>query len=199
MTVVVDYKRGNIGSVVKAVSYFDSNTIVSSDPDFIINADKLIVPGVGSFGDCIKNLEVTGLKDAIIEFLKSGKPLLGICVGLQIFFDYSEESPGIKGLGVFKGGVIRFPRGIKVPHMGWNNVNLVKDSLLFRGIRKGEFFYFVHSYYANCDHSIVSGITEYGVCFPSVIEFENVYLLQFHPEKSYKPGYKVIENFVRLT
>ncbi len=199
MIVIVDYKAGNIGSVYKAFKKFMDAVEVTSDPDRVIKADKLVVPGVGSFGDCMKKLSDLKLDSAIVEFVKTGRPILGICIGLQIFFEESEESEGTKGLGIIKGKVVKFPRGLKIPHMGWNSVNFIRDIGLTKGLKDGEYFYFVHSYYADCaDRDAIGGVTHYGVTFPSVIVKDNIYLVQFHPEKSYIPGLKVIENFCKI-
>lgn len=199
MIVIVDYEAGNIGSVYKAFKRFVNHVEVTSDPDTVIKADKLVVPGVGSFGDCMRKLRALSLDGAIVEFVKTGRPILGICVGLQIFFEESEESEGARGLGVIKGKVVKFPKGLKVPHMGWNIVNFIKDIDLAKGLRNNEYFYFVHSYYAVCtEKDVIAGVTEYDVTFPSVIVKDNIYLVQFHPEKSYIPGLKVIENFCKI-
>ena len=199
MITILDYGASNIGSVFNAFKRFVDRILITSDPDLVARSDKLVVPGVGSFGDCVRKLRKNGLEEALLEFIKTGKPLLGICVGLHVFLEESEEAPRVKGLGVLKGRVLRFPRGLKVPHMGWNTVRIINRCDLLRDVKDEEFFYFVHSYYAKLEEEkFIVGVTNYGLDFPSVIKKDNIYPFQFHPEKSYIPGLKILENFCKI-
>ncbi len=199
MIVVVDYGRGNLRSVEKALQKLGYNTLVSSDPEQVLKADKLILPGVGAFGDCMANLCSYGLKEAVLEFIKSGKPFLGICLGLQLLFSESEEYGPVKGLNIISGKVKRFPKGLKVPHMGWNTVKIIKKNPLFEGIRDNSYFYFVHSYYVVPEEEkVVATITDYGLDFVSMVSWENIFATQFHPEKSQKVGLRFLDNFGKL-
>ena len=200
MIALVDYDAGNVKSVEKAIEKLGGEFILTSDPETVKNADAVILPGVGNFGDCMDKLISRGLDKAIRSFASSGKPFLGICVGLQLLFDESEESPGIPGLGILKGKIRRFPVSdeLKVPQIGWNNIISCKGRL-FDGINEGTYFYFVHSYYLEAaDSSIVSSRAEYGVTFDSSVESGNVFATQFHPEKSSDAGLKVLKNFLDL-
>ena len=200
MIALVDYDAGNVKSVEKAIEKLGGEFILTSDPETVRNADAVILPGVGNFGDCMDKLISRGLDKAIRSFASSGKPFLGICVGLQLLFDESEESPGIPGLGILKGKIRRFPVSdeLKVPQIGWNNIISCKGRL-FDGINEGTYFYFVHSYYLEAaDPSIVSSRAEYGVTFDSSVESGNVFATQFHPEKSSDAGLKVLKNFLDL-
>ena len=200
MIALVDYDAGNVKSVEKAIEKLGGEFILTSDPETVKNADAVILPGVGNFGDCMDKLISRGLDKAIRSFASSGKPFLGICVGLQLLFDESEESPGVPGLGILKGKIRRFPVSdeLKVPQIGWNNIISCKGRL-FDGINEGTYFYFVHSYYLEAaDSSIVSSRAEYGVTFDSSVESGNVFATQFHPEKSSDAGLKVLKNFLDL-
>ena len=199
MIVIVDYGRGNLRSVEKAFEKLGYKAMVSSHPEEIVSADKLVLPGVGAFGDCMENLKSYGLIESVLEFIKSGKPFLGICLGLQLLFSESEEYGPVKGLNVIPGRVVRFPKGLKVPHMGWNTVEVVSNNPLFDGIDNNSFFYFVHSYYVVPDSKdVISAVTDYGVKFASAIWKENIFATQFHPEKSQKVGLKFLDNFGKL-
>ncbi len=199
MIVIVDYGRGNLRSVEKAFEKLGYKAMVSSHPEEIVSADKLVLPGVGAFGDCMENLKSYGLIESVLEFIKSGKPFLGICLGLQLLFSESEEYGPVKGLNVIPGRVVRFPKGLKVPHMGWNTVETVSYNPLFDGIDNNSFFYFVHSYYVVPDSKdVISAVTDYGVKFASAIWKENIFATQFHPEKSQKVGLKFLDNFGKL-
>ncbi|MBF0542605.1 MAG: imidazole glycerol phosphate synthase subunit HisH [Nitrospirae bacterium] len=200
MIVIVDYGMGNLRSVEKAFQKTGADVMVSNRPADVLNATSVVLPGVGAFRDCIGNLETLGLASAIKESISIGKPFLGICLGMQILFEESEEFGLHKGLGIFKGNVPKFiSTTLKIPHMGWNKVTLRKKIPLFDGIEDGQYFYFVHSYYvAPVDDEIIAGTTEYGGTFTSMIAKDNVYALQFHPEKSQKIGLKIIENFVKI-
>ncbi|BAT72498.1 glutamine amidotransferase [Thermosulfidibacter takaii ABI70S6] len=199
MIAVVDYGRGNLRSVQKAFEHLGYTAEVTSDPDEILKADKVVLPGVGAFGDCMDNLKKYGLIDAVVDFVKSGKPFLGICLGLQLLFTYSEEFGPVEGLNLVKGKVVRFPKGLKVPHMGWNQVEMVRENPLLKGIKDGDFFYFVHSYYVVPENEeVVSTFTDYSIKFVSMINKDNIFACQFHPEKSQKVGLKVLDNFAKL-
>jgi glutamine amidotransferase len=214
--IIVDYEMGNLRSVQKAFERIGQAAEVSDKPEAVARAERLVVPGVGAFGDAMRALRERGLVEPIHDFCATGRPLLGICLGLQILFDESEEvasgagaagtaaPPALeKGLGLVRGRVVRFSpalaaRGLKVPHMGWNRVEPVGPSPLFRGMpREGVYFYFAHSYYAApADEAVVAGRTEYGGAFASAITSGNVMATQFHPEKSQRVGQTVLENFV---
>ena len=201
MIALVDYGMGNLRSVENALTRVGAGVRIVSDRKSMLAADALVVPGVGAFGDCIKNLEKHELTSAIREFISSKRPFLGICLGFQGLFDGSEEAPGIKGLGIFRGSAPRFPSGIlKVPHMGWNQLRIKRpDCPLLKGVADGSFVYFVHSYYcAPADKSLVCATTDYGTEFCSMLWSGNVFATQFHPEKSQTVGLKMLENFVKL-
>ena len=196
MIAIVDLGIGNLANVRKALG-----GIITSDPYEIERAEKIVLPGVGNFGAVMEKLEP--LRGVILDAINDGKPFLGICLGLQLLFEWSEESPGSRGLEVFKGNVIRF-RGVRTPHIGWNQVWQKKECKLFEGIKDGAYFYFVHSYYAQpANESIIAGVTDYQskgneVIFTSVVCRDNIYAVQFHPEKSSKNGLKFLANFRRL-
>ena len=205
MIAIIDYGVGNLYSVEKAVAAVGADVIVTGDAKDLESADKLILPGVGSFGDCMKNLETTGLIPTLLEQIEKKKPIMGICVGLQILFESSEESPDVKGLGIFKGAVKKLETdGLKIPHMGWNYVKVgrghnakVQDSKFMTGLGMMPYFYFVHSYHAEpADDNLIVGRTFYGEEVTAAIEFENIFATQFHPEKSGDVGLKVLKNFV---
>ena len=204
MIAIIDYDAGNIRSVEKAFVSLGQEVTVTRDAGVLRSADKVVLPGVGNFGDCMQNLEKFGLVQVIREIASSGKPFLGICVGLQLLFDESEESPGVKGLGILKGRILRIPDGEnrKIPHMGWNSIHLVRQNgtgRLFRGIPEQSYVYFVHSYYLKAaDESIVTATTEYGVTIHASVEKGNVFATQFHPEKSSDTGLAILRNFAGL-
>lgn len=201
MIAIVDYDAGNIKSVEKALEYIGEQPFVTRDSETILSADKVILPGVGSFGDAMEKLQKYGLVEILHEVVKKGIPLLGICLGLQLLFESSEETPGVHGLGVLKGKVVRIPdkAGYKIPHMGWNSININTKSELFRGIPENSYVYFVHSYYlqAECE-SDVAASTEYVTHIHAAAEHGNVYATQFHPEKSGEIGLQILRNFVAL-
>ncbi|MHB8203411.1 MAG: imidazole glycerol phosphate synthase subunit HisH [Desulfomonilaceae bacterium] len=201
MIVIVDYGMGNLRSVQKGFEKVGSKALVSRDIKDINSAAKLVLPGVGAFPECMKNLTKFGLVESILDFLKSGKPFLGICLGLQLLFDESEEFGLNRGLEVIPGKVKAFRRdmGLKIPHMGWNQVIFKKDIAIFDGIDNESFFYFVHSYYVEPKQlSDTASETNYGIMFTSAIARGNIFALQFHPEKSQKNGLKILANFARL-
>jgi len=199
--VVIDYGMGNLASVYNALKLLGASARVSESASEVSKADKIVLPGVGAFRDAIFGLKKRALVEPIKKFLASGKAYLGICLGLQLLFEESEEADA-KGLGIFKGKVKRFKEkdGIKIPHIGWNNVQLKAYSLkLTANIEDNSYFYFDHSYYAAPeDKSIVAGTTDYGVSFTSMINKENIYGVQFHPERSQALGLKMLENFIKL-
>ena len=197
MIVLIDYGVGNLYSVAKAAAYVGGDVKISSAAEDIRNAEKIILPGVGAFGDCMKNLEATGLIPTIKQEISAGKPILGICVGMQILFAGSEESPLVDGLKIFGGLVKRIRAGdLKIPHMGWNSIKF-GDSKLFAGLNGTPYFYFVHSYHAVPeDKNLIAATTAYGEEVTAAIEFENIFATQFHPEKSGDVGLHVLKNFV---
>ncbi len=197
MIAIIDYGAGNLHSVKNALDYIGAECEITSSAEKILEADAVILPGVGAFGDCMRNLEKARLIDVVKTAAKSGKPFLGICLGLQLMFEESEETPGVKGLGIFKGKVVKIPDcGLKIPHMGWNSIKLEKESRLFED---NSFVYFVHSYYIQPeDKSIVSASAEYGTKLDVAVESGNVFAAQFHPEKSGEEGMKILRKFVGL-
>lgn len=198
---IIDYDAGNIRSVEKALTYLGEESVVSRDPETLFKADKVILPGVGSFGDAMENLHKYGLVSVIRDMIKEGKPFLGICLGLQLLFESSEESPGVDGLGILKGRILRIPaaHGLKIPHMGWNSLHLQNQGRLFRNIPEEAYVYFVHSYYLKAEEpEIVKAVTSYGTEIHASVEKDNVFACQFHPEKSSQTGLKILENFAKL-
>ena len=198
MIAILDYDAGNIKSVEKAFKILGEETILTRDFSVIKKADRLVLPGVGSFAAAMDNLKKYELDKAIHEFVATGKPFLGICLGLQLLFESSEESPGVEGLHVLDGVVKRIPdsEGIKVPHIGWNSLDFPNEGRLFNGIDEGAFVYFVHSYYLQAkDSSIVTATTEYGCHIHASVEKGNIFACQFHPEKSSNVGLKILKNF----
>lgn len=204
MIAVVDYGMGNIRSVEKGLIKVGADARITSDPKVIADAKGIVLPGVGAFRDCMKNLDKLDLLDFIIKEVKKGKPFLGICLGLQILFTESEEFGVCKGMDLFKGKVVKFKfdgnqQSLKIPHMGWNNVRLTKKPQIFEGIPDKSYFYFVHSYYVvPADEDIVAARTEYGTDFVSMVWKDNVFATQFHPEKSQQMGLKILDNFSRF-
>lgn len=202
MIALVDYGMGNLRSVEKALTRVGAEVRIVTEAREVREAGALVLPGVGAFGDCLKNLERQGLIAPLREFIRSGKPFLGICLGFQALFDSSEEAPGVVGLGVFPGTVPRFAaNGLKVPHMGWNQLDFKRgDCPLLAGIEDGSFVYFVHSFYCQpAKPEVVCGTTQYGIEFCSTLWAGNVFATQFHPEKSQAVGLRMLENFVKLT
>lgn len=201
MIAIIDYGAGNIQSVSKALAHIGCEAFITRDKDKILKADGAVLPGVGSFGDTMDTMTEYGIKDTVIEYAKSGKPFLGICLGLQLLFPKSEESPEAEGLGIFDGSITKIPsgEGLKIPHIGWNSLDIKKNDGLFKGIGKNPYVYFVHSYFLNAsDKSIVSAQTEYGVTIDAAVEQRNVYATQFHPEKSGETGLKILRNFADI-
>ncbi|MBR4966310.1 MAG: imidazole glycerol phosphate synthase subunit HisH [Lachnospiraceae bacterium] len=200
MIAIIDYDAGNIRSVEKAVKRFEEDVILTRDAEMLRKADKVILPGVGAFGDAMDKLSGFGLVDVIREITEAGKPFLGICLGLQLLFEESEETPGVKGLGILKGKIIRIPDtdGLKVPQIGWNSLKIEKETPLFTGLKDGSYVYFVHSYYLKAEEDIVIASTEYGTHIHAAVAKDNVFACQFHPEKSSEVGLRILENFVRM-
>lgn len=202
MIAIIDYGAGNIQSVYKALKFIGADCKVTSDKDEILNADGAILPGVGSFGDAMDTMTKRGIKDTIIEYTKSGKPFLGICLGLQLLFPESEETPGVKGLDIFKGTITKIPnqnRTLKIPHMGWNNISIKQKNGIFKGIEGEPYVYFVHSFYLKAqDEDIVAATTQYGVEIDAAVQKGNIIATQFHPEKSGEVGLKMLKNFVEM-
>ncbi len=201
MTAIIDYDAGNIRSVENAVRYLGHEAVVTADSSRILSADHVILPGVGAFGDAMEKLRSAGLEDTIRQAVKAGIPFLGICLGLQLLFEESEESPGVKGLCLLPGRTRRIPEGDgrKVPQIGWNDLSFPRESRLFRGIPEGSYVYFVHSYYLEAaDPADVAARTEYGVRIDAAVEKGNLFACQFHPEKSERTGMRILENFLNL-
>ncbi len=198
MISIIDYDAGNIKSVEKALIKLGQDPVVTKDKDRILASDHVILPGVGAFGDAMKKLNESGLTDVIREVADRKIPLLGICLGLQLFFESSEESPGVEGIGLLKGRILRIPdaEGLKIPHIGWNSLELVNDGRLFKGVGEEPYVYFVHSYYLKAeDESIVKAVTDYGVHIHAAVESKNVFGCQFHPEKSGRVGLNILRAF----
>lgn len=198
MIAIINYGAGNLKNVAKAFDYLGIENVVTSDIDLIEKADKIVLPGVGAFGEGMANLTSKGLDTAIKNAAKKGTPLLGICLGMQMLFDESEESPGVKGLGILKGRIVKLPKvgDLKIPHMGWNDLDC--HGRLFETLEK-PFVYFVHSYYLEADDkSIVSATTHYGIDIEVAVESGNVFGAQFHPEKSSDAGLCMLKNFANL-
>lgn len=201
MIAIIDYDAGNIKSVEKAFQALGQDVVVTRDKDTILQAEGVILPGVGAFGDAMKKLEDYDLMDTIHKVVEAKTPFLGICLGLQLMFEESEETPGVKGLGLLKGKIVRIPdgEGLKIPHIGWNNLSYPNAGKLYKDIPEDSFVYFVHSYYLQAEEpEIVKATTEYGVTIHASVEKENVFACQFHPEKSSAVGMKILENFVAV-
>ena len=200
MIAVIDYGMGNLKSVTNALEKLGTDAVITRDKKVIKESRAIILPGVGAFGKRIENLKNLELLGFIKETIEEGKQYLGICLGMQVLFESSEEAPGIAGMGVLKGTVPRFTGNIKIPHMGWNNIKIVKKTEILSGIENSEYFYFVHSYYCSPeDKGIVATTTPYGEEFASSVQKDNVFACQFHPEKSQRVGLKLLQNFVNLS
>lgn len=201
MIAIVDYDAGNIKSVEKALQYLGEEPVVTRDAEILLGADKVIVPGVGAFGDAMEKMHQYGLPDILRTVAGNGTPLLGICLGLQLFFESSDESPGVPGLSLLPGKIVKIParEGYKIPHMGWNSIQVSSSSRLLRGIQDGAYVYFVHSYYLEAERpEDVAATTEYIVEIHAAAERGNVFATQFHPEKSGDVGLKILKNFIDL-
>ena len=199
MIAIIDYGAGNLQSVKNALDYLKVDSIITSNAKDIIKAKKVIFPGVGSFGDGIRALYELDLVDPIMKVIEDNKPFLGICLGMEVLFEKSEESPGVEGLGIFGGRVKKFKGSLKIPHIGWNQIKIQKESVILEGIPDNSFFYFVHSYYAEPkDKEIALAKTDYGEEFVSAVEKGNIFALQFHPERSGDIGLRILKNFAGL-
>ena len=201
MISILDYDAGNIRSVEKAITYLGQEAVITRDRDTIMASDKVILPGVGCFGDAMDKLREYNLVNVIYDVVDSGKPFLGICLGLQLLYKTSEESPGATGLGILAGDIVRIPdsAGLKVPQIGWNSLDIKEGARLFKGITGNPYVYFVHSYYLKSKNmDDVAATTDYVVNVHASVEHENVFACQFHPEKSSKVGLKMLENFISL-
>lgn len=201
MVAIIDYDAGNIKSVEKALLHLGEEVMITRDREQILNSDKVILPGVGAFGDAMEKLRSYGLDKVIYEVVERKIPFLGICLGLQLLFEKSDETPGVKGLGVLPGEILRIPdkEGIKIPHMGWNSVKIKENARIFKDIPQDSYVYFVHSYYlkAGREEDVVA-TTEYSTLIHAAVEHDNVFACQFHPEKSSEIGLKILKNFVEL-
>lgn len=201
MIAIIDYDAGNLKSVEKALLFLGQECVVTRDPETILGADKVILPGVGAFGDAMEKLHRFGLVDVIRQVTAAGTPFLGICLGLQLLFRSSDESPEVEGLGVLDGEIVSIPpkEGYKIPHMGWNSLKIREGARLFQGIGQDPYVYFVHSYYLKADHpEDVAATTEYIVPIHASVEYGNVFACQFHPEKSGDIGLQILKNFCDL-
>lgn len=201
MIAIIDYDAGNIKSVEKALLFLGQEVKITDNAQEILAADKVILPGVGAFGDAMGNLNRRGLVSVIREVAERGTPFLGICLGLQLLFERSDEAPGVAGLGILPGEILRIPpkEGLKIPHMGWNSLHLEHDGRLFRNVPEQAYVYFVHSYYLKArEEGIVKASTEYGAHIHASVEKGNVFACQFHPEKSSEVGLQILKNFVEL-
>ena len=201
MIALIEYDAGNIRSVEKALLKLGQEACVTRDPETLRRAEKVILPGVGAFGDAMRHLQEYGLVDVIHEIVKRKTPFLGICLGLQLLFERSDEAPGVEGLGILKGEILRIPdgEGLKIPHMGWNALELQNDGRLFRGLEAEPYVYFVHSYYLKArEERIVKATTRYGTLIHASVEQDHIFACQFHPEKSSGTGLQILKNFAEL-
>ncbi len=201
MIAIIDYDAGNIKSVEKALLFLGQKVAVTRDPEEILGADGVILPGVGAFGDAMEKLKMYGLVPVIRRCVREDKPFLGICLGLQLLFESSEESPGVEGLGVLKGKVLRIPekQDLKIPHIGWNDLKFPRPGRLFQGVPEGSYVYFVHSYYLQAaEESVVTATTDYGVRVHASVERGRLFACQFHPEKSSDVGLRILKNFITI-
>ena len=201
MIAIIDYDAGNIKSVEKAFMALGQEVVVTRDKDTILQADGVILPGVGAFGDAMQKLRDFELIETIHKVVEKNTPFLGICLGLQLMFESSEETPGVEGLGLLKGKIVRIPQGegLKIPHIGWNNLSYPNEGRLYKDIPENSYVYFVHSYYLQADEpQIVKATTEYGVTIHASVEKGNIFACQFHPERSSSVGMKILENFIAV-
>lgn len=201
MIAMIDYDAGNIKSVEKAMELLGQEVVLTRDPQVLLSADHVILPGVGSFGDAMEKLRKYDLVPVIHEIVENGIPFLGICLGLQLLFESSEESEGVQGLGILKGKIVRFDEkeGYKIPHMGWNSLHIKEDARLFAGVPEDSYVYFVHSYYLQAeDESIVKATSQYANLIHASVESGNVFACQFHPEKSSDVGLQILKNFISI-
>ncbi|MDD6202796.1 MAG: imidazole glycerol phosphate synthase subunit HisH [Lachnospiraceae bacterium] len=199
---IIDYDAGNIKSVEKALLMLGEEPCITRDPEILLHADKVILPGVGAFGNAMEKIHEYGLYDVIHKIVENKTPFLGICLGLQLMFEKSEESIGVEGLGLLKGEILRIPDHagtLKIPHIGWNSLQFPNEGRLFKGIAQDSYVYFVHSYYLKAEEeNIVTATTEYGTHIHASVEKDNIFACQFHPEKSSTVGLKILDNFIHL-
>lgn len=205
MIAIIDYDAGNIRSVEKALLSLGEEVILTRDSKTLLEAERVILPGVGAFGDAMRRLEEYGLVEIIRRIVDKGTPFLGICLGLQLLFESSEESPGVEGIGILKGKILRIPEGtgedgmpLKIPHIGWNSLDFPQKGRLFENMPREPYVYFVHSYYLKAEEDIVTARTSYGVSIDASVEKGNVFACQFHPEKSSETGLQILKNFVSI-
>ena len=201
MIAIIDYDAGNIKSVEKAITALGEQAVLTRNPEEILSAEKVILPGVGSFGDAMEKLHGFGLVDVIKKVVERKTPFLGICLGLQLLFEQSDESDGVEGLGILEGEIIRIPDApeLKIPHIGWNSLKFPTEGRLFKGVEENSYVYFVHSYYLKAkDETIVTATTDYSTLIHSSVEKDNVFACQFHPEKSSEVGLKILKNFLEI-
>ena len=201
MVAIIDYDAGNIKSVEKALISLGAETVLTRDPEVILSADHIILPGVGAFGDAMSKLYHYGLVEVIREAVKRNIPFLGICLGLQLMFEFSEESPGVEGLKLLPGKILKIPaeEGLKIPHIGWNSLVYPNEGRLYKGIPENSYVYFVHSYYLKAEEEdIVTAATEYGTFIHASVEKDNIFACQFHPEKSSDVGLTILKNFISI-
>lgn len=201
MIAIIDYGAGNLQSVKKALDFIGVESVITDDPETINACDKILLPGVGSFGDAMASMKEKNLVETVKQNALSGKPFLGICLGLQLLFEESEESPGVKGLGIFKGKIRKFPvdMGLKIPHIGWNSISIKQNDTIFKNIQENAYVYFVHSYYLEAEEpDTVAAVTNYGIDFHSAVGKNNIFATQFHPEKSGDVGLQILKNFASM-
>ena len=200
MITILDYSVNNLRSVQKAFEHLGHQTLVTSDPETVARAEKLVLPGVGAFGEAMRNLRAKNLVEPICEAASNGQHVMGVCLGMQLLFDWSEELGLHQGLGILEGKIEKFPAqsDLKVPHMGWSELHFPRESRLFAGLPQGEMCYFVHSYHARCDAEVIAASAHHGAEFVAGVERGNVMGAQFHPEKSSAAGLKILDNFARL-
>lgn len=201
MIAIIDYGAGNLQSVKKAFDFIGAQSVITDNPETINACDKILLPGVGSFGDAMDSMTKKGLIETVNQNALSGKPFLGICLGLQLLFEESEESPGVKGLGIFKGKIKKFSpdMGFKIPHIGWNSLEIKQKNTLFKDIPENSYVYFVHSYYLHAeDENEIATVTNYGIDFHSAVGKDNIFATQFHPEKSGDVGLQILRNFASM-
>ena len=201
MIAIIDYDAGNIKSVEKAIAALGEQAVLTRDPDVILSAEKVILPGVGSFGDAMEKLHGYGLVEVIKKVVEQKKPFLGICLGLQLLFERSDESEGVEGLGILEGEIVRIPDApdFKIPHIGWNSLKFPRKGRLFKGLEEDSYVYFVHSYYLKAkDENIVTATTDYSTLIHASVEKDNVFACQFHPEKSSDVGLTILKNFLAI-
>lgn len=201
MIAIIDYDAGNIKSVEKALKTLGQDVVITRDAETILNADRVILPGVGAFGDAMGKLHDYNLVEVIHQVVEKKIPFLGICLGLQLMFESSEETPGVEGLGLLKGKIVKIPENgdLKIPHMGWNSLHFQNEGRLFANLPQDSYVYFVHSYYLQAeDESIIKATTDYSTCIHASVEKENVFACQFHPEKSSDVGLTILKNFCEI-